>query len=347
MSRSNIKNGLELVKAKLSGKISPFYVQFSVTDRCDSKCVYCWANFAKRGYNELTFDEVKQIVDELSNLGTWRINLVGGEPLLRDDIRDIISYIKSRGIDCTMTTNGHFIPEKIDEIKDIDLLCVSLDGDEKTHDMNRGKGSYQKAIAGIEVAEENNIPIQLATVITKNNLKSIGHLMELGQKYNALDAFAILVNQTTPGGKVTCGSLASDSDYKSVMKDIIARKRRGEPILFSEKSMRFSLRWPLGYDTDKVVGDKCGFKHPKCYAGRYYCYIDTDGGLYPCPLMVGIFDAKNCLEVGVKEAFYHASKHDCKTCHSMCNNEFNYLFRLDPQVVFNNYMNYKRGYLTR
>ena len=157
MSRSNVKNGLELIKAKLLGKISPFYVQFSVTDRCDSNCVYCWANFAKRGYSELTLDEVKQVVDELSDLGTWRINLVGGEPLLRDDIRDIISYIKSGGIDCTMTTNGHFIPEKIDEIKGIDLMCVSLDGDEKTHDLNRGKGSYQKAIAGIEAAGENNI----------------------------------------------------------------------------------------------------------------------------------------------------------------------------------------------
>ncbi|MFH1722130.1 MAG: radical SAM protein [Candidatus Altiarchaeota archaeon] len=347
MSKSNIKNGLELLKAKFLGRISPFYVQLSVTDRCDSKCIYCWANFAKRGYSEMTLGEVKQVVDELSDLGTWRINLVGGEPLLRSDIGKIISHIKSRKIDCTMTTNGHFIPEKIGEIKDIDLLCVSLDGDEKTHDLNRGKGSYQKAIAGIEAAEENNIPLQFATVITKNNLESINHLMELGKRYNVLDGFAILVNQTTPDGKVMCGSLASEAEYHAVMKALIERKRRGEPILFSEKSMRFSLAWPLGYEQDKVAGTKPRFKHPKCFAGRYYCYIDTDGRLYPCPLMVGIFDAKNCMESGVKEAFYPASKHDCKTCHSMCNNEFNYLFGLDPQVMFNNYLNYRRGYLTR
>ena len=347
MSKSNLRNGLELVKSKMLGQVKPFYVQLAVTDRCDSQCIYCWANFAKRGYSELTFDEVRTVVDELSNLGTWRINLVGGEPLLREDIGKIISHIKSKGIECSMTTNGHFIPEKVDEIKDIDLLCVSLDGDEETHDLNRGKGSYRKAIAGIEAANENDIPIQFATVITKNNIRSINHLMALGKKYRMLDAFAILVNQTTPDGKVVCGSLASDAEYKSVMKDLIERKKGGEPVLFSEKSMRFSMTWPLGYDVDKVIGSKPGFKHPKCFAGRYYCYIDTDGRLYPCPLMVGIFNAKNCLESGVKEAFHHASKHDCKTCHSMCNNEFNYLFGLDPQVMFNNYMNYRRGYLTR
>ena len=117
--------------------------------------------------------EIFKIIDDLAILGTRRINLVGGEPLSRSDIGDIINYITEKNIQCALTTNGYLVPAKLEYVKKLNVLCVSLDGEKIENDANRGEGSFEKAFNAIMTAKEHEIPVQVACVITKKNLYSI------------------------------------------------------------------------------------------------------------------------------------------------------------------------------
>ena len=97
----------------------PISVNISVTDRCNFSCTHC--NIPKRQSKELATKEIFTIVDALDKAGTMKISLCGGEPLMRQDIGQIIDYIKSKKIMADIVTNGALVRQKIDEIKNVDV----------------------------------------------------------------------------------------------------------------------------------------------------------------------------------------------------------------------------------
>lgn len=331
---------IAILNAKLLGKYKPLQVQLSVTDHCNLRCNYCYASYPDRNHKDLTTKDIIHIINELTNLGTRRINLVGGEPLLRKDIGTIIDHVKAKGIECVMTTNGSLVPKKINDVKKLDLLCVSLDGDREANDANRGKGSYDMAMAAIMLAKENDIPLQVATVITKNNLNSIEYVLEKGKEIGFSVGFSTLISKTVNGKKSVPQDMPSDTEYREVLKKIIKLKDKGYPVLFSKKSLEYALNWRLGYENDKIIGNLPYFKHIKCNAGRFFCIIDVNGDVYPCPTLVDVIKPINALEHGLKRAFEHINNHQCRTCHIPCQNEFNLMYSFDINVLFNIVKNY-------
>jgi len=85
------------------------YVRLSVTDRCDFRCVYCMAEdmtFLPR-QQVLTLEEIARVARNFVDLGTEKIRLTGGEPLVRKDILELVKEIGTYGLrDFAMTTNG-------------------------------------------------------------------------------------------------------------------------------------------------------------------------------------------------------------------------------------------------
>ncbi|WP_347273857.1 radical SAM protein [Candidatus Kuenenia sp.] len=340
---NKISFGIDVLKAKMSGQYKPFQVQLSVTNRCNLKCSYCYANYPERTHKELTTDNLFYIIDELKKIGTKRINLVGGEPLLRKDIGKIIDHIKAKGIECVMTSNGYMVSKKINDVKKLDLLCISLDGNREANDANRGKGSYDMAIGAIKLAKENHIPFQVATVITKNNLNSIEYVLEKGKELGFSVGFSTLISQTVHGKKSVPQDMPTDDEYKQILKRLIELKEKGYPVLFSKKSLEYALNWRLGYQKEKFMGEKPDFKYIKCNAGKFFCIIDVNGDVYPCPTLVDVIKPLNCLEHGIKKAFKYVNNHPCYTCHIPCQNEFNLMYSFNLSVLFNIAKNYKSG----
>lgn len=78
----------------------PLTVGWDITNRCNLMCKHCYAESNSRKPSEdLPLDTVKNVVDQLSDLGCVIIALAGGEPLMRKDLPQIIEYIKNKGID--------------------------------------------------------------------------------------------------------------------------------------------------------------------------------------------------------------------------------------------------------
>ncbi|MBU0468972.1 MAG: radical SAM protein [Candidatus Omnitrophica bacterium] len=340
MKNKAFEFGIKLLKRRLTRINSPFLVQFSVTNRCNAKCNYCYATYYERPDNDLPFIDVKRIIDDLSSAGTFRINFVGGEPLVRNDIHQIICYAKEKYINCALTTNGILVKQNIETLKLLDSLCFSVDGSENNNDLNRGDGSYKKAIEGLEICKNENIKVQLSAVLTKHTVNDVEHMVGLAKRFDCKVGFTTLISQNREN-KIFDNDLQADIEQtKNALKQIISLKENNAPILFSVEAYKNSLLWP-DYKKDIYFKEKPDFKYPKCYAGKYFFIIDYNGDIYPCPQLVGIFKPKNILKDGFKEAFDNASKHSCNACSMPCSNEFSMFFDLNPRVMLDQFINRK------
>lgn len=98
-----------------------YEVTIEVLQRCPNKCIYCssWSSNDKK--EALGFDTICGIVDDATALGAQLINLSGGEPLLRSDIVEIMSYIKSKGLKIRLYTSGIYYEQGYKSLP-LDLL---------------------------------------------------------------------------------------------------------------------------------------------------------------------------------------------------------------------------------
>ena len=156
-------------------------LRVSVTDRCNFRCPYCMPaeiygeryEFLPRN-DLLTFEEIARIVKLSTQLGVKKVRLTGGEPLVRQDVVELVSMIASLdGIeDFAMTTNAYLLSGMAESLKKAGLqrITVSLDSidDEVFKKMNgRGFGTA-KVIDGIAAAKEAGLdPIKINAVVQK------------------------------------------------------------------------------------------------------------------------------------------------------------------------------------
>ena len=159
-------------------------VVWNCTQRCNLKCVHCYAQSEDKDYrNEMTTDEAKVMIDDLSSWGAPVLLFSGGEPTLRKDLVELMRYAKSKGMRVVISTNGTQItPEKAAQYAEVGLsyVGVSLDGGRETHDKFRGiPGSFDKAIEGIRNARAAGIKVGLRMTVNKRNWQDINELFDV------------------------------------------------------------------------------------------------------------------------------------------------------------------------
>ncbi|MBI2672987.1 radical SAM protein [Candidatus Woesearchaeota archaeon] len=143
---------LSCVAAKF-GKKTPLKVTHYITDRCNLLCEYCYAKKFQKGPAELTTQQVKDSMKEFASFGCTTWVLIGGEPLVRSDIGELIDYGQSLGMIVNLVTNASFVPQKLDQVCRADNLYTSLDGEKEIHDAIRGKGSYDAVMKAIDLVQ--------------------------------------------------------------------------------------------------------------------------------------------------------------------------------------------------
>jgi cyclic pyranopterin phosphate synthase len=149
------------------------YLRLSVTNKCNLNCSYCKRSDDADG-EIITFNEIEKIVDLFSKLGIKKIRLTGGEPLIREDILEIISLCKNKyGVkDVALTTNGILLANKSNELKNagLDRVNISIDSldSAKYTDITRAN-SLSLVFKGIEKALEVGLkPLKINVVLMKD-----------------------------------------------------------------------------------------------------------------------------------------------------------------------------------
>ena len=296
-----IKNQFFIIKSILSQKLfhkkTPLSVSWTLTNRCNKKCFYC--DLPNIPSKELTTKQILGIIAELANLGTQRIGFTGGEPLLREDIKEIIDYSHKKGIFTGTVSNGSLVKENINKIKNLDLLQLSLDGEKEINDLQRYKGSYKDVISAIKSARDKIPKIWLTYVLTKNNLNSVDFILDLARQYNLKVFFQPVVYYKNCG--LQARSLFPDKEkFKEIIKKLIKLKKVNKYIGNSIVGLRYIYGWP-------------NYKKLKFYAGELFAHIYPNGNVYPCFNM----DDKhplNYLSNGFDNAFKNLELKNCKGC---------------------------------
>ncbi|PAV26608.1 cyclic pyranopterin monophosphate synthase subunit MoaA [Tamilnaduibacter salinus] len=204
------------------------YVRLSVTDRCDFRCVYCMAEdmeFLPKP-QILSLEELARVARSFVDLGTDKIRLTGGEPLVRRDVMELVREIGGMGLrDFTMTTNGNQLPRFADELRAAGLhrVNISLDSlDPQRFSQITRTGRLERVLDGIDAAREAGFPgIKLNTVILKGrNDDEVPELIEFARKKQIDISFI----EEMPLGEISEHSRAESFCSSDEVRDIIRQR---------------------------------------------------------------------------------------------------------------------------
>lgn len=320
--------GLATARAHLTGYAAPLNVMISVTNRCPARCGYC--DIPNRKQREMNTNEITRLFDELKSLGTQRVALWGGEPLIRDDIGYLIDYAKRKcDFFVSLDTNGYLVPQKMAELKNLDVLVISFDGPPEVHDRNREPGSFAKVMEAFKAA----CPVMRVftiTVLTRENIGHIDFILDAARRNGFYATFQLLHHTEELASKNELSMIPDEDEYKKTIEHIIRRKREGAPIVSSIPYLKYILDWQ-NYRESRS-SERRGLK---CWAGTLYCNVDTDGTVYPCSGLVGKVPARNFMTSGFKDAFALARNFDCRSCVASCYTEYNLMHSFNLEVISN------------
>ncbi len=299
---------------------APMVVDFNLTNRCNLKCLFCYANAGNgEKKDELSFDEIINILSELNELNVPLVRLSGGEPMIREDFLDILKKCEAFDFNLCINTNATLIEEKhipYLKMKKLKSIGVSLDSyNESIHNKLRGNSTaYQKAIDGIKLLIKNGLEDKLSVTITLTNentvIEDVIHHFELMQ---LLGVSQVSFQYAIPVGRgdsyLDC---SPEYDKWKVLviwlfsqKETIKEKYN---ISFSvnvtnESDCKFEFflpfieekRMDLLEESVKNSSEKCtGKGYISCEAGNITIAISSTGKVYPCELMMKYAE----LEVG-------------------------------------------------
>jgi MoaA/NifB/PqqE/SkfB family radical SAM enzyme len=308
-----------LLGAKLYKKRTPLIVSWAIAARCNFKCKYC--NAWNLTGEELGTSLVLSIIEELSKMGNRKIQFTGGEPLLRDDIGQIVDFCKSKGIETSINSNGSLVAKRINELGNLGLLCLSLDGARPTHDYLRGEGAYDSLIQAANIARDKKIKLRFMTVLSNVNLSDIEFILQKAKEFNAPVFFQPATTHILMD-KAVNHFAAGQEGYRKVILDLLAKKKKTKYIANSSAGLKHLYNWPAK-------------TRMRCLKGLVACRIESNGDVYICPRIKDGIKPINCTQKGFREAFNNLPLIFCDSCWCAANVEINCFLSLKLSTVLN------------
>jgi len=166
-------------------------LRISVTQKCNFNCFFCHQEGEHDSGKEMTPEEIKNIVFAAAEFGINKIKITGGEPLIRNDIVEIISKIAPYVNEVSMTTNAFFLNEKAYDLQRAGLMRVNISLHSIKPDNYKkitGIDAFSKVEEGIKTAQMCGLnPIKLNMVIMNGiNDSEISGALNFAVKYNAV-----------------------------------------------------------------------------------------------------------------------------------------------------------------
>lgn len=303
--------------ARLTGTRSPLAVYWKITWRCNLRCAYCGVS-ARRGA-ELATEPLVKMLRDAADIGMVRVNLSGGEPLLRRDLGVLIRALSDWGVSVGLDTNGALVPDRLGDLKGIASATISLDGDAEIHDRQRGAGAHAAALAGAEALARIGVPIILAGVITIPNHERISAILDAAADLNA----QALVQPATPWLHDTTTPNPISPDRAQVL-DAISRLR-GHPHAGRLANTRTYL--------DSLAGWPRMPRLP-CPGGRVAAVVNPDGQVGCCDFGVPPDPWRDGAEMGFAAAFRALpAPPPCDRCYCATTASVQRALRFEPQAL--------------
>ncbi len=255
----------------IQNKNTPNMMSFAINDDCNAVCKHCsfFAGVADINRKTMTLAQCQNAIADAQEFGVSVINIVGGEPLLRPDLFELLSSIDKDASTVLMFTNGWLLAEKAEKLKrhGLDSVYVSIDSaDAAQHDTLRGKnGLFERALQGVRAAKRAGLSVGISSCITPEAYRDgeFERIIELGKR---IGVHEVLIFDAMPTGRF------------QRRDDLIDNNEWVEEMI--QKSIPFNadpsypgiLLWPYA-TSHRSVG---------CSCGTSYFYLSPYGDMMSC-----------------------------------------------------------------
>jgi AdoMet-dependent heme synthase len=163
---------IEEFNGKAAARGIPLSAHLDITWRCNERCVHCYLDHDGKG--EMTTEEIKDVIRQLADVGTFFLSVSGGEPLLRRDCLEILEYARSLRFQTKLKTNAVMIGRKeAARLKKMGIEKVQISvysHRPEVHDaITKLPGSLRRTINAIRVLKENNVAVSITNVLMQFN----------------------------------------------------------------------------------------------------------------------------------------------------------------------------------
>ncbi|MFW5976622.1 MAG: putative heme d1 biosynthesis radical SAM protein NirJ2 [Bacillota bacterium] len=253
-------------------------VSWNVTNRCDLSCPHCYRDAGLTLKNELSTEEAFDLIDNIKKAGFKLMIFSGGEPLLREDIYELINYASTSGLRPVLGTNGGLIDkENAIKLKKAGLMAAGISLDSlvsEKHDKFRGsKGLFSRVEEAFNNLKEVKIPFQIHMTVMDWNQDEVEDLIDYSQKVGARAAHIFFLVPTGRGEYIEEKSLDSNR-YHNLVEKVM---KKSENAAIEVKPVCAPQFIPVA----EKLGIKTRFK-TGCLAGSSYCLINPVGEVQPC-----------------------------------------------------------------
>ena len=320
------------MKSRLLGN-RPFILSHLITSRCNLNCLTClWKEEPGTKTRELSTEEVMGLYREAKACGFLWVVIWGGEPLLRDDLGEILREAKKTGLKTSVITSGYALPDTYDDIcPNLDILLVSIDAPDENNDRIRGRrGVLQRAIKGIELIRSAfpRVKISIISVISRLNLHQIEGLIKFAAELDL---------------PITFQSMNTE-DYGFVNRKIDVEKlilnyqeeREVFSIIRDYKSRGYRITNSFHY----IDAFRSGELRYRCHYKKVVFRVEADGKVLDCTTR-----GRTLGDVLEEPLWKILTSHDyrdflkraegCSRCRDSGAMECSYLWELKPKALWN------------
>lgn len=259
------------------------YINIWATWKCQCNCNYCSNSDLRQSVKEkrlMVLRDFERVFDSARRSGAININLVGGEPLVSEELYDLIKLAKPKTTVISITTNGILLKTHAKRLYNSGLHRVNVSLDSPyghVHDKIKNfPGAFKEAIDGIEAAKETGLKVMIAMVLNHQNLNNgeVEEMISLSRKFD-VDLQILPV--------IAIGNFNGHSDMCLDKNDM-------------RKFYKLSSSWNVRWD------GRTNYFKTGCPAGIEKLTIDIFGDVYPCsliPVRIG-----NIFEKSLEDIFH-------------------------------------------
>jgi MoaA/NifB/PqqE/SkfB family radical SAM enzyme len=254
-----------------------YSVHWEITWRCNERCIHCYNPGAahlphekpERDTNELSTEEVFQVLDELRSIGVFRITLSGGEPMMRRDFWEVLARMRSMGFQVGIYTNGlKLLGENADRLATLypNSVSISIYSDEpETHDkVTRIPGSFNKSTDVLRRMRDLGIATYMKSIQMNHTVRSYASVQKLADQLGAGAEVDMLMTASADGASAPLALAAQRPEELIVMA-----ATPGSPLYVGSVKEGFHF---IRRDPNSTV----------CGAGVTTMALDPEGNIVPC-----------------------------------------------------------------
>lgn len=233
---------------------------------------------------ELSTLQWKQVIRDASVAGARTIVFSGGEPLLREDIFELISYVKNNSLNACITSNGYSIDDVVASRLSqagVDVVNISIEGPRDIHDNLRGYGAFDKAVLALENLKKYGVETTVATIVSIWNYKYLSYVVKLARDYAATTIKFQPFNRIFLRNRHDSDNfLISECEIGTVAQVMSEAVKLCDAYGIATNPRTYLEKIPL-YLGEKNIDSNFG-----CDALWMSCSINCQGEIYPCWVLV-------------------------------------------------------------